>query len=106
MQKKGSEATNFLKEKIEGKKVKIVLERQGFYNRAVSKVYRFRFGLFPSDVGKEMISEGLACVYEGNISSSYKAILKEEEAKAKKQKKGMWKVRNMESPSDFRKRSK
>lgn len=76
------------------------------YDRIVATVYVRRF-LFRKDVGLEMIKQGLATTYEAKTGAEFggrKVLYEKAEAKAKKQRKGMWsgKASNFESPRDYK----
>lgn len=98
---------------ILNRRVRAYIYRRDQYDRMVATVWVRRGllgGLFPKDVGKEMLKAGLATVYEGKTGAEfgeseqeYRAV----EEQAKKWKKGMWagKTKDYESPRDYKTRT-
>jgi endonuclease YncB( thermonuclease family) len=112
------EAMEGLKKAIFERYVRVYPLRQDQYNRAVSMVYRRQSFLFRSDVGLQMLKQGLATVYEAKVFSEFggkEEVYRKAEKKAKKRKVGIWghqgwldwffgKNRDTETPRQFKKR--
>ena len=56
----GDEATDFVRRRIDGKRVRITLQSKDQYGRAVAKI---SYGLFRKDLSEELLASGLATVY-------------------------------------------
>ncbi len=79
------------------------------YERVVATVWVRRF-LVRKDVGKEMLKAGLATVYEAKMGAEFgdfEAEYRHAEEVAKKKKLGMWggKMKDYESPRDYKTRT-
>ena len=66
--------------------------------------------LFRRDVGKEMLKAGLATVYEANTGAEFgdfEEKYRKTEEVAKRKKRGMWagKLKDYESPRDYKTRT-
>lgn len=104
-----TEALEWLKGYILNRRVRAYIYKRDQYERVVATVFVRRF-LVRRDVGKEMLKAGLATVYEakmgaefGDFEDKYRRM----EGKAKKKKWGMWagKMKNYESPRDYKTRT-
>lgn len=93
-QKFGIEAKNILSSKIEGKYVKIDLEKKDRYQRSIGTVF-----LKTRNINLEMISEGMAWHYKQYNKS---IIFSNEEKNAKSKKIGLWKDKNPTPPWTYR----
>ena len=106
------EAKEWLTSFVQGRRVRIQLLRIDRYGRAVAMVWvqrrRFPYWLWPVwwNVSLEMVSAGFATIYRdaGAEYGNIKEKLVQAEAKAKKQKIGMWKqsASEYQSPGDFK----
>lgn len=91
----GFAATNFTRQLIEGKTVKLIQKDRDKYNRMVCKVILAN----GSDLSQILIKAGLAFTYDRFSPQSYC----NEERKAKFNHVGLWIQNNPESPYQFRK---
>ena len=90
----GREALEGLRGMILGRFVRARLLRLDQYQRVVGTVTVRRWGLFKSDVGLRMLSEGHATVYEAKFGSEFGGMEEQyraAEQKAKSRGRGMWK---------------
>ena len=109
----GEEALAFLKKMVDGRRVRVWLWRADQYGRAVATVYVRRwFGLWKTDVGKEMLRKGMATVYEAKTGAEFggkEQAYRRVEAKARAGKRGLWSLegqKGFESPRQFKERHK
>jgi len=88
------------------RRVRAYIYKRDQYERVVATVFVRRF-LIRRDVGQEMLKAGLATVYEakmgaefGDFEQKYRSV----EERAKKKKLGMWsgKMKDYESPRDYK----
>ncbi|EEB06699.1 nuclease [Schizosaccharomyces japonicus yFS275] len=106
------EAKQFLARKLEHRSVRVYPLHRDQYNRAVCGVtyYPIRWLFFKRDIGPQLVSRGLAVVYEGANSSYYpteKSVLMKIQETARKRKLGMHSLGNkLELPKDYKKRNK
>ena len=106
------EAKEFTSDLLLGKKVRIKLLRKDQYGRAVAKVEGDRRILPPfrrKDVSLELVRNGLATIYTGGGAEydGNRDTLKDLEANAKKQKRGVWSQGSgMMSPAEFKRQQK
>ncbi|KAF8469617.1 hypothetical protein BDZ91DRAFT_720579 [Kalaharituber pfeilii] len=104
-----AESLEWLRNYILGQRVRAYIYRRDQYDRVVGSVKIWK-GLWRRDVGLEMLRAGMAGVYEaktgaefGNLEETYRAA----EAKAKAQRKGIWRRRGRyESPGTYKKNLK
>ncbi|TVY94486.1 putative endonuclease [Lachnellula willkommii] len=100
------EALLWLRNYILNRRVRAYIYKRDQYERVVATVWVRRF-LFRRDVGKEMLKAGLATIYEAKIGAEFgnfeKTYRKTEEV-ARKKKLGMWagKLKDYESPRDYK----
>ncbi|TAQ90175.1 hypothetical protein B7494_g1513 [Chlorociboria aeruginascens] len=104
-----AEALAWLKSYILNRRVRAYIYKRDQYERVVATVYVRRF-LFRKDVGQEMLRAGFATVYEANSGAefgNFEAMYRQIEARAKKKKRGMWsgKMKDYESPRDYKLRT-
>ena len=113
------EALDWLKSFVLHKYVRAYPHRQDQYSRVVCTVYRRRWFFFKSDVGLNMLKQGLATVYEAKFGSEFgnkEAQYRAAEERAKQKKIGMWqepglvsrllgKSQSFESPRDYKTRT-
>jgi micrococcal nuclease len=97
----GPEAEAYLKQLVEGKRVKVEIYQVDRYKRLLSTIF-----LDGKDINLAMIEAGLAEVYRGPESRNpYKAQYQVAEETARSVNKGMWVLGNRyESPRAYRKR--
>jgi micrococcal nuclease len=97
----GKDAEAYLKQLVEGKKVKVEIYQVDRYKRLLSTIY-----LDGRDINLAMIEAGLAEVYQGPESGNpYKHQYQAAEAAAKQARRGMWvQGDTYESPRAYRKR--
>jgi endonuclease YncB( thermonuclease family) len=97
----GKEAEAYLKQLVEGKRVKVEIYQVDRYKRLLSTVF-----LDGKDINLAMIEAGLAEVYRGpEFGNPYKQQYQAAEAAANAAKKGMWVLGDQyESPRDYRRR--
>jgi micrococcal nuclease len=97
----GTEAEDYLKQLVAGKRVKVEIYQVDRYKRLLSTVF-----LDGKDINLAMIEAGLAEVYRGPESGNpYKPQYQAAEDAARSVKKGMWvQGDTYESPRDYRKR--
>lgn len=111
------EALDWLKTTVLHKYVRAYPYSRDQYDRVVSSVFRRRWLFFKSDVGLNMIREGLATVYEAKMGSEFggqEAKYRAAEGKAKQSGVGMWqtgiwnkltgKGKSPETPREYKKR--
>jgi endonuclease YncB( thermonuclease family) len=89
--------------------VRAYIYKRDQYERVVATVWVRRF-LFRKDVGKEMLKAGLATVYEAKMGAEFGEFeekYRKTEEVAKKRKLGMWggKMKDYESPRDYKTRT-
>ena len=92
----GVEAKEFLKGKLNGKKVRALVKDMDNYNRYVSVIL-----LGKEDINRLMVKSGYAWAYL-HYSKDYEEDMKEAQAK----KIGLWQEDNPQDPSEFRKNQK
>ncbi len=100
-------AKQFTTNEILHKKVKLKLIQRDRYGRLLATV-KYPGGLFgEKDLSAELLKKGLAVVYRqgGAQYDGQKKYYEALEGQAQKQKKGMWSVKNLESPSAYKKRA-
>jgi endonuclease YncB( thermonuclease family) len=87
------EALDWLRDTILKRYVRVYPFKQDQYQRVVCSVHKWKWGFFKSDVGLNMIKQGLATVYEAKIGSEFggrEEQYRAAEARAKQRKIGMW----------------
>lgn len=94
------EALEWLKSFVLHKYVRVIPYRRDQYERVVCTVYRRRWGFFKSDVGLNMLKQGLATVYEAKFGSEFggpekEKVYRDTEARAKQKKIGMWQEQSL-----------
>ena len=103
----GDEATDFVRRRIEGKRVRITLQSKDQYGRAVAKI---SYGLFRKDLSEELLANGLATVYRSG-GAEYGPGRTEEywnliEGRAKTLRKGVWKDGKAADPAAYKRKVK
>ncbi|KAL8671713.1 MAG: hypothetical protein Q9168_003784 [Polycauliona sp. 1 TL-2023] len=102
------EAYEFLKSFVLHRRVRVYVHKRDQYDRAVGTVFVRRW-LLRSDVGLQMLKEGLATVYEAKSGAEYggrEVKYKRAEELAKSKKRGMWSGgKRYESPRDYKTRT-
>ncbi|VUC19836.1 unnamed protein product [Clonostachys rosea] len=101
-----AEALKWLSDYTLHRNVRAYVYKRDQYNRIVATVYVRRF-FIRRNVGLEMVKRGLATTYEAKSGGEYgglKEVYEKAEAKAKKQRKGMWsgKPSEFESPRQYK----
>ncbi|EME43965.1 hypothetical protein DOTSEDRAFT_171913 [Dothistroma septosporum NZE10] len=117
----GPEALAWLKAKVGGRFVRVLPHSKDQYQRIVATVWARKWGIWKTDVGLEMLKNGLATVYQAKTGAEYGG--KEEqyraaETRAKEKKVGMWqqpglvnkmlfgsKNKHVETPREFKSRT-
>ena len=89
--------------------VRAYIYKRDHYERVVATVWVRRF-LFRKDVGKEMLKAGFATVYEAKMGAefgAFEAKYRETEEVARRKKRGMWagRLKDYESPRDYKMRT-
>lgn len=87
------EALDWLKGTVLHRYVRAYPYSRDQYDRVVSSVFRRKWVFFKSDVGLNMIKQGLATVYEAKVGSEFggqEAKYRAAEVKAKQRGVGMW----------------
>ena len=115
----GQEALDWLRGTLLHQYVRVYPYAQDQYQRVVSSVYSRRFLFFKSDVGLNMLKQGLATVYEAKVGSEFggrEEQYRAAEEQAKNRGTGMWKKpgrvarmlgakeESLESPRDYKTR--
>ncbi|TVY30451.1 putative endonuclease [Lachnellula hyalina] len=103
------EALLWLRNYILNRRVRAYIYKRDQYERVVATVWVRRF-LFRKDVGKEMLKAGFATIYEAKYGAefgSFENAYRKTEEVAKKKKLGMWagKLKDYESPRDYKTRT-
>lgn len=113
------EALDWLKSTVLNKYVRAYPYSRDQYERAVSSVYQRKWIFFKSDVGLNMIKQGLATVYEAKFGSEFggqEEKYRAAEDKAKSRGVGMWQSgiwekltgkgsgKTVETPREYKKR--
>ncbi|KAL6930681.1 hypothetical protein ACO0R3_003801 [Hanseniaspora guilliermondii] len=102
------EAMNFLKHTLLNKKLYIKPLEIDRYGRCVARVlYRDNFLSKQKDISLEMLKLGLATTFEskGKIDfDGQEEIYKKAELESKKKKRGMWRLKKLESPAEFKRK--
>jgi endonuclease YncB( thermonuclease family) len=105
-----AEATDFTSDMVLGKTVRIKLLRKDQYGRAVAKVEgRRRFPPFSRrDVSSELVRNGFATIYTGGGAEydGQRDTLEDLQAQAMKRKRGVWSLKDMVSPAEFKRQQK
>jgi len=88
------------------RRVRAYIYKRDQYERVVATVWVRRF-LFRRDVGKEMLKAGFATVYEAKMGAEFgdfEEKYRKTEEVAKRKKLGMWagKMKDYESPRDYK----
>jgi micrococcal nuclease len=103
----GDEAMNWLKGYILNQNVRVKPLCIDQYGRCVGSVkvkkwFKWR------DVGQEMLKQGFCVVYEGSQVEfdGMADLYKYAESKAKKSKKGIWSLKNLQTPGEYKKLNK
>jgi endonuclease YncB( thermonuclease family) len=92
------EATDYLNNAIQGRKVKLETTEKDKYNRDLGTIY-----LDGLDVNRSIVEHGYAEVYRGDEAYQQHPYYSAE-LKAKSQKIGMWSLEDYESPRAYRAR--
>lgn len=101
-----AEALKWLSDYLLHRNIRAYVYKRDQYNRIVATVYVRRF-LIRRNVGLEMVKRGLATTYEAKSGGEYgglKEVYEKAEAKAKRQRKGMWagNPNEFESPRQYK----
>ncbi|KAK9382815.1 uncharacterized protein V2V93DRAFT_363578 [Kockiozyma suomiensis] len=108
-QRYSTEAKQWLKSYVLGKRVTVRLDLLDQYQRAVGKATVWTI-LGPRDVSAEMLKAGWAIVYESNRNASFGTTRKQYEMledHAKKKRVGVWQsTEGFETPSEYKRRMK
>ncbi|KAJ2453106.1 putative endonuclease lcl3 [Coemansia sp. RSA 2336] len=102
------EAKQFLAAQVLNKRVTIVPLAKDQYGRIVATVtYRKLWGLIKKNASHEMLRKGMASLYTGGGAQydGEKELLQRIEADAKRAKRGVWGLKNYQSPADYKKNS-
>ena len=91
-------AKNALNKKTQGKSVKLNQADLDPFNRPVVEIW-----LNDKNINLEMVEEGWAEAYRGKTKRIKMDAYFEAEKQARKKKLGIWKLKNYESPREFRK---
>lgn len=100
------EALIWLRHTLLGKNIWIKPLSLDQYGRCIAKVQYWTWHGW-ENVSLEMIKNGLGVVYEGNTGAEFdgeKDLFKYHENVARKYKKGIWSLRNLETPGEYKKR--
>ncbi len=97
----GEEAEKALKEKVLGKKARVVIMDIDRYRRSVSVLC-----LGNRDINREMVKEGYAWAYTEYLRGPYASEYIEAENEARRKKLGLWHQMNPLPPWEFRKRTR
>lgn len=102
------EAMNFLKHTLLNKRLYIKPLEIDRYGRCVARVlYRDNFFSKEKDISLEMLKVGLATTFEskGKIDfDGQEEIYKKAELESKRKKRGMWRLKKLESPAQFKRK--
>ena len=103
----GDEAKEFVRRRIDGKRVRVTLQSKDQYGRAVAKI---SYGLFRKDLSEELLANGLATVYRSG-GAEYGPGRTEEywdliEGRAKTLRKGVWKDGKAADPAAYKRKVK
>lgn len=102
------EAMNFLKHTLLNKKLYIKPLEIDRYGRCVARVlYKDNLLSKEKDISLEMLKVGLATIFEskGKIDfDGQEEIYKKAELEAKRKKRGMWRLKKLESPAEFKRK--
>ncbi|KAJ2767375.1 putative endonuclease lcl3 [Coemansia nantahalensis] len=104
-----AEAKDLLSRQVLGKRVTIRPLSRDQYSRVVATVtYRRLFGLVKTNAAHVMLREGMASLYTGGGAQydGERELLASIEAQAKRQKRGIWGLKNYESPAEYKKKHK
>ncbi|KAJ2717223.1 putative endonuclease lcl3 [Coemansia spiralis] len=104
-----AESKDLLSRQVLGKRVTIKPLSRDQYSRVVATVtYSRFFGLLKTNAVHVMLREGMASMYTGGGAQydGEKELLQRIEAQAKKQKRGIWGLKNYESPAEYKKKHK
>ena len=107
-QKFGKEATDFARNKLLNKKIKVKLLSKDQYDRVIGFV-EYSDGLFSKDISEELVKNGLATIYRqrgGEYGKDGIDKWNKLESIAKNKKIGIWSQKNPELPSEFKKKLK
>lgn len=104
-----AEALAWLKDYILHKRVRAYIYKRDQYDRVVATVWVRKFGL-RRDVGRQMLKQGLATVYEAKMGAEFgdfEQKYRETEERAKWWKRGIWagNAKEFESPRDYKTRT-
>jgi endonuclease YncB( thermonuclease family) len=100
-----SEALKWLEDNCLGKTITAQLYRLDQYNRAIAMIWIPKWFFFRKCINLEMIKAGYACIYRQS-GGEYGELLNEFEkceAEAKKKKIGIWGLKNLVLPSEYKK---
>jgi endonuclease YncB( thermonuclease family) len=104
-----AEALAWLKNYILDRRVRAYIYKRDQYERVVATVYVRRF-VFRKDVGREMLKAGFATVYDAKSGAEFgdfEVKYRKTEELAKRRKRGIWsgKLKDFESPRDYKTRT-
>ncbi|XBW34960.1 hypothetical protein QEN19_000524 [Hanseniaspora menglaensis] len=102
------EAMNFLKHTLLNKKVYVKPLEIDRYGRCVARVvYYDGFFKQEKDISLELLKVGLATIYESKSAVDFDGqedLYRKVENDSKMKKKGMWRLKKLESPAEFKKK--
>ncbi|KAL5596917.1 hypothetical protein BROUX41_006407 [Berkeleyomyces rouxiae] len=101
------EAQRWLTDYVSNRNVRVRILRSDQYDRVIATVFSWRWGVIRRDVGLEMLKHGLATTYEAKTGMEFggrEGLYKMAEAKAKAARKGIWALKNFESPREYKDR--
>ncbi|KAJ2320246.1 putative endonuclease lcl3 [Coemansia sp. RSA 2702] len=104
-----AEAKQLLANQVLNKRVTIVPLAKDQYGRVVATVtYRKFWGLIKQNASHEMLRQGMASLYTGGNAQydGEKQLLERIQEDAKRAKRGIWGLKNMELPSEYKRRHK
>lgn len=96
-----AESRDWLNQQIKGKQVLLRQLDLDHYNRPIVEIF-----LQEKNMNLQILEAGLAEMYSGRIKRLNKEQYIQAEEKAKAAKKGIWSLKDYQSPSSFRKNSK
>jgi endonuclease YncB( thermonuclease family) len=104
-----AEALAWLRNYILNKRVRAYLYRRDQYDRVVATVWVRKYGV-RKDVGREMLKNGLATIYEAKVGAEFgdfESKYRRTESWAKWWKRGIWseKAKEFESPREYKTRT-
>jgi endonuclease YncB( thermonuclease family) len=102
------EAYAFLTAYVLDRRVRIWIYSRDRFERVVGRARVWRYGI-PRDVGLAMIKAGLATVYEAKTGAEYggrEDWYRRAQAKAQRKRRGMWASKDIETPREYKTRTR